>query len=347
MSATMSHHRSTALAPGLQEHANVPSRLPKKDVRLAVGGGLAFAALWLMLYAVVLVGGAGRWVPVAAALVAIAACYYRGVISIWIASAGVGCAASFLSGPLPSHLLWLLILRNILLALSLPTAWYWLPRALTWARNKNWLQFSLAAFLVSFVFVGLGSLYWRNNLRPRHAKEELIQLAISFGAKVRSSDKKVPLAGGLFADSKVLADRDLDFAKTRLTDMQLQRLARHTGADAVRSMHLQNNGITDHGARELARLTNLNYLKLNECLITDEGVKELCNLRNLEGLTVYSPYFTDRCFSHLRDLPGLRQLDISGGTVTEGAIRRFREDRPLCTVNNMTYKQQLQSEVRQ
>ena len=83
------------------------------------------------------------------------------------------------------------------------------------------------------------------------------------------------------------------------------------GLTSLNRLRLDNNQITDNGLIHLAGLMNLDTLSLNNTQITDSGLIHLRSLKNLLRLSIEEDQITDRGICELRK--ALPLLDVRSG----------------------------------
>jgi hypothetical protein len=104
----------------------------------------------------------------------------------------------------------------------------------------------------------------------------------------------------------------------------------------VRSLFLSGT-YTDEGLKHLARLTSVTKLHLTypalgagfEVNVTDAGAKELARMQQLESLNLYSTHITDAGLAHLATLPKLRSLHLSHASITDDGLRTLWKSKTL------------------
>ncbi|MGV3605369.1 MAG: hypothetical protein ACO1RA_03105 [Planctomycetaceae bacterium] len=83
---------------------------------------------------------------------------------------------------------------------------------------------------------------------------------------------------------------------------------------------------------QIAKLENLESLKLESTDCTDDGLPPLLQLKNLQHLTLESDYITDACLATLAELPALKTLELKGKNISQEAIDQWKARRPDLTI---------------
>lgn len=84
---------------------------------------------------------------------------------------------------------------------------------------------------------------------------------------------------------------------------------------------------------QIAKLENLEGLKLEMTDCTDDGIPPLLQLKNLRHLTLESDHLTDACLATLVELPSLTTLELKGKNITQEAIDQWKAKRPGLTIS--------------
>jgi internalin A len=133
-------------------------------------------------------------------------------------------------------------------------------------------------------------------------------------------------------------------------------LAVLSGLPRIRTLELDDNGITDAGLRHLRKLTALESLCVCDPAITDDGLRALSNiaslrelmitsrriqgpgarflvqLKRLEWLDLSGTSIDDSVLEHLAELPSLKHVSLDFTNVTVQAAERLQRALPNCTV---------------
>jgi hypothetical protein len=111
---------------------------------------------------------------------------------------------------------------------------------------------------------------------------------------------------------------------TPLTDQDLT-LIRDVPGLRVLQLDQADNKLTDAGMAEIAKLTQLEHLRIRGGSIGDDGLKEICEMPNLKILNLPQGKFTDAGLAQLKALPKLQMLRIGSPNVTDSGIAAFKE----------------------
>ncbi len=107
-------------------------------------------------------------------------------------------------------------------------------------------------------------------------------------------------------------------AEGQMTDELLGELA---AVEQLTTLRLGGSrGLTDEGARHLARLTRLRHLDLSGTGITDRGLEALRSLPDLETLSLAWTAVTDAGITALAHLTRLQRVDLQGTRTGRGAL---------------------------
>jgi internalin A len=107
---------------------------------------------------------------------------------------------------------------------------------------------------------------------------------------------------------------------TSITDASLKELA---GLTHLQILDLNNTQVTDAGLRQLASLTQLQVLFLNDPHITGAGLQQLAGLTQLQMLHLNGPGVTDAGLHELAGLTQLDFLDLSNTLVTDSGLKEL------------------------
>ena len=124
----------------------------------------------------------------------------------------------------------------------------------------------------------------------------------------------------IFIESMSLRDTDLG----ALVDIPGLRVLQLDYAD---------NMLTDTGMTEIAKLTQLEHLRIRGGSIGDDGLKALSTMPNLRALNLPQGKFTDTGLAHLKHLPKLQMLRIGSPNVTDKGIAEFKDFPSLSRVH--------------
>jgi hypothetical protein len=108
-------------------------------------------------------------------------------------------------------------------------------------------------------------------------------------------------------------------AEGQMTDALLDAVSR---VDGLTTLNLSGSkGLTDDGAKCLARLQELRHLDLSGTAITDHGLAVLRDLPALETLNLSMTRVTDAGMAHLSSCDRLQRVELSGTRTGDDAIR--------------------------
>lgn len=124
----------------------------------------------------------------------------------------------------------------------------------------------------------------------------------------------------ILIESTPVGDSDLDL----LEDVPGLRVLQFDHAD---------NTLTDAGMAKLAKLTQLEHLRIRGGRIGDEGLKALSKLPNLRFLNLPQGKFTDQGLAQLGHLPSLDSIRIGSPNVTDAGIATFKDFPALRSVH--------------
>jgi Leucine-rich repeat (LRR) protein len=119
------------------------------------------------------------------------------------------------------------------------------------------------------------------------------------------------------------------------TPVQDADLLALTGIPSLRILQLDHpdNKITDGGMADLAKLSQLEHLRIRGSNIGDEGLKAICEMPNLKILNLPQGKFTDAGLAHLKKLPQLESLRIGSPHVTDRGIAELKDYPSLLRVH--------------
>jgi Leucine-rich repeat (LRR) protein len=108
-----------------------------------------------------------------------------------------------------------------------------------------------------------------------------------------------------------------------------------TAIPGLRVLQLDHPGnlVTEAGLADVARLTELEHLRIRGGNIGDEGLKAICEMPNLKILNLPQGKFTDAGLAHLKELPKLQSLRIGSPNVTDRGIAELKEFPSLLRVH--------------
>ena len=91
--------------------------------------------------------------------------------------------------------------------------------------------------------------------------------------------------------------------------------------------------ITNEGLRRLTEfIPNCTSLHLGETQLDADGLKHLNNLKMLTQISLSDPSMEDSWLDEIEKLQSIETVELTEHSVSEAAIRRFRENRPECRI---------------
>jgi Leucine-rich repeat (LRR) protein len=124
--------------------------------------------------------------------------------------------------------------------------------------------------------------------------------------------------------TRLASAKSLERLEFRYLDIGLrdEDLACLSGLTSLKSLNMgvkdpSQSQITNEGLAHLAKLTNLENLRIPGKNINDDGLKHLAKLSSLESLTFNDCPITDRGLRHLEPLTSLKSLVFDNANVTE------------------------------
>lgn len=174
--------------------------------------------------------------------------------------------------------------------------------------KRRWYQFSLMTLLVVMTLAGVG-LGWlaheRNEVRKR---QEAIAAIEKLGGQFSLGGTRPfpppwlrPLLGDNSPSSEITS---VHLLQKRVRDADLVHLAK---LNELEELRLPGTLVTDAGLIHLASLKKLKYLHLQDTQITDAGLVHLQGLTNLVGVRLEGTQVTDDGCKKLSEfLPTLR-----------------------------------------
>ena len=119
---------------------------------------------------------------------------------------------------------------------------------------------------------------------------------------------------------------------TPLSDQDLA-LIRYVPGLRVLQLDHADNKLTDAGMVEIAKLTQIEHLRIRGGSIGDDGLKALATMPNLKALNIPQGKFTDAGLAHLKELPKLEMLRIGSPNVTDKGIAELNDFPSLSRVH--------------
>jgi len=121
----------------------------------------------------------------------------------------------------------------------------------------------------------------------------------------------------------------LDFHGLKVTDGDLKELARLTNLQFLR---LSGTKVTDAGLKELAGLSNLRALDLGSTQVSDAGLKGLAGIKDLRLLLLDGTKVTHEGLKELKSLKSLRSVNLRKTGVTKEGITQLKKALPACRI---------------
>lgn len=111
---------------------------------------------------------------------------------------------------------------------------------------------------------------------------------------------------------------------TPLSDTDLDVFTNVPGLRILQLDHAENN-LSGAGMAEIAKLTQLEHLRIRGSSIGDDGLKALSTMPNLRVLNLPQGKFTDAGLAQLKLLPKLQMLRIGSPQVTDEGIATLKD----------------------
>ena len=121
----------------------------------------------------------------------------------------------------------------------------------------------------------------------------------------------------LIRDVPGLKVLQLDHADNTLTDTGMMEIAKLTQLEHVR---IRGGNIGDVGLKAISTMPNLRVLNLPQGKFTDAGLVQLKELPKLQMLRIGSPPVTDAGIAALKDFPSLRQVHLIDIPITDRGL---------------------------
>jgi hypothetical protein len=165
-------------------------------------------------------------------------------------------------------------------------------------------QFRLRTVMVLLTLIGIGLAAIANWRIRAERQAACLRPFVAMGGKVKydndAEGETVAWLAGVFGWDAVSAVRSISLSHTRVSDVDLERLAALRGPF---SLHLSDTAVSDEGLRRLSG-ADIDALYVDRCFITDAGLRELRNWQQLKVLSARSAKVTDR---GVRELVNLRR----------------------------------------
>jgi internalin A len=121
----------------------------------------------------------------------------------------------------------------------------------------------------------------------------------------------------------------LDFHGLKVMDADVKELARLKN---LRFLRLNGTKVTDAGLKQLAGLSDLQALDLGSTQVSDTGLKELGGLKNLRLLLLDGTKVTDEGLKELTSLKSLRSVNLRKTGVTKEGVAQLKKALPACRI---------------
>ncbi|CAN5207910.1 ribonuclease inhibitor [soil metagenome] len=104
-------------------------------------------------------------------------------------------------------------------------------------------------------------------------------------------------------------------------------------ADAMADMNLARTKVSDAGLAEIAKMRNLERLRLEKTSVSDDGIGSLAGLEKLEYLNLYGTKVTNAGIQKLAELKNLKKLFVWETGVTRDIAQQLVDKNPGLVVN--------------
>src|SRR5689334_14463971 len=121
----------------------------------------------------------------------------------------------------------------------------------------------------------------------------------------------------LIRDVPGLRVLQLDHADNKLTDAGMTEIAKLTQLEHLR---IRGGSIGDEGLKTLSTMPNLRMLNLPQGKFTDAGLAQLKQMPRLDSLRIGSPKVTDEGIAALKDFPRLRSVHLIDIPITDRGL---------------------------
>lgn len=121
----------------------------------------------------------------------------------------------------------------------------------------------------------------------------------------------------LIRDVPCLRVLQLDNADNKLTDAGMVKIAKLTQLEHIR---IRGGSIGDEGLKTLSTMPNLRMLNLPQGKFTDAGLAQLKQMPRLDSLRIGSPKVTDEGIAALKDFPSLRSVHLIDIPITDRGL---------------------------
>ena len=138
-----------------------------------------------------------------------------------------------------------------------------------------------------------------------------------------ANDSEASFAGQIAAVGAGKSDR-IQVESAPLADADLAELANLPSLRELLVDHADSR-MTNTGMKHLAKLPNLEHLRLRGPGIDDEALAEIAKIKSLQILNVPRGDFTDAGLERLKELPNLVQLRFGSPDVTDAGMKTLGE----------------------
>jgi beta-lactamase regulating signal transducer with metallopeptidase domain/Leucine-rich repeat (LRR) protein len=116
----------------------------------------------------------------------------------------------------------------------------------------------------------------------------------------------------------------------KITDKELVEIAKLSN---LVHLYLNDTRITDKGLKEVGKLKQLTYLDLSSTKITNKGLKVVSKLPHLTRLSLYNTQITDEGLKRLAKLRKLTYLNLYNTKITDEGLKELAELSELTSLN--------------
>ena len=238
-----------------------------------------------------------------------------------------------------SHKGWTVLIAVALVGIALVLMLLWFAVALLF----RWrFQFSIRSLLVVVVVVAIPCSWMAVEMKKAREQKEVVEAIKKMGGsvyhdwEVNQTNASPPAPakpqppGAAWLRSIVGDDffanvEGMLLYRTQVTDAGLANLA---GLTQLRKLGLDDTKVTGAGLAHLAGLTQLQTLSLGRTEVTDAGLENLQGLTGLQVLSLDDTQITDAGLAHLRGLTALQTLYLHDMKVTDAGVKKLQEALP-------------------
>ncbi len=207
--------------------------------------------------------------------------------------------------------------------------------------NKpRWYQFSLRTLLlvISAICLGPGGYVAYKQGKAKEMQQTVAAIESLGGyvfydesVPVRSGLKKMILGDDSFGNVSGVDFNPLKTENRQITDRDLRLLRSFPRLNHLVIKNCQQ--VSDDGLSELSRLSNLQYLYLNDTPITDAGLAHLAALKNLKELSLTDTKVTGAGLVQLSGLTNLNFLYLYSKRDAPVDAAQLQRALPKCCIN--------------